>query len=316
MKQFTSFYDVADLEKLLALGLAYKHFPLRDKAKCANKKIGLLFFNPSMRTRISTQVAAQHLGMQSWAVNAQQDLWNIEFEKDKKMDGNTQEHIVESIRVMSRYCDVLGVRTFPSLHDQAADDNETILQQIIQAASVPVVSLESATLHPLQSFADLITIKSKTTNKQPKVVLTWSHHVKAVPHCVANSLSQWFTPQKDMEFIITHPKGYALNPRFTKGASITEDQDAAIRNADFIYVKNWSSYEHYGTTPAVDGNWMLTKEKIDTLAPQAKVMHCLPVRRDVELASSILESPYSIVTEQAENRIYAAQAVLHELLAS
>ncbi|MFN7493979.1 MAG: acetylornithine carbamoyltransferase [Cyclobacteriaceae bacterium] len=278
------------------------------------KRMGLLFLNPSMRTRLSTEIAAKNLGMDVIVFNVGQDGWAFEFEDEAIMSGTTVEHVKDAAPILGKYFDVLGIRTFPSLKNKQDDYSELYINQFIKYAGVPVVSLESATLHPLQSLADLITINENFTEKRkPKIVLTWAPHVKALPQCVANSFSQWINAWGGADFTIAHPEDYELDPQFTKGATITHDQDEALRDADFIYVKNWSTYQDYGKIYCNDPEWMLTTEKIATTR-NAKVMHCLPVRRNVELSDEILDSTSSIVTQQAVNRIWAAQAVLAEIL--
>lgn len=301
--------------------LACKAAPLAGKAGGAGKRIGCLFLNPSMRTRLSTQIAAQNLGMEAIVFNVGAEGWALEFEDGAVMNGTTVEHVKDAAPVMGSYFDVLAIRTFPSLKNRGEDYSERYIRQFVKYAGIPVVSLESATLHPLQSLTDLITIqeqwrqngKRSAANNSPKIVLTWAPHVKALPQCVANSFAQWITAWGKADFVITHPEGYELAEEFTKGASITHDQNEALKEADFIYVKNWSSYEQYGQVLCTDQSWMLTNEKL-LLTNDAKVMHCLPVRRNVELSDEILDGPNSIVTQQASNRVWAAQAVLSEIL--
>ncbi len=294
--------------------LAYKSSPLADVQLGAGKRIGCLFLNPSMRTRLSTQIAAENLGMNAIIFNVGAEGWAMEFEDGAIMNGTTAEHVKDAAPVLGNYFDVLAVRTFPSLKNREEDYNEFVMQQFIKYAGVPVISLESATLHPLQSFTDIITItETFRENRKPKVVLTWAPHVKALPQCVANSFSQWMNAWNHADFIITHPEGYELDEQFTKGATITNDQDEALKDADYVYVKNWSSYNDYGKIISNDTSWMLSNKKL-SLTNNAKVMHCLPVRRNVELSDEILDGPNSIVTQQASNRVWAAQAVLSEIL--
>jgi N-succinyl-L-ornithine transcarbamylase len=229
------------------------------------------------------------------------------------MSGSTVEHVKDAAPVMGKYFDILCVRTFPSLKNKEDDYSELFIKQFIKYAGVPVVSLESATLHPLQSLTDVITITENLEKPKPKIVLTWAPHVKPLPQCVANSFSQWINAWGKADFVITHPEDYDLDPQFTKGASITHNQEEALKNADFVYVKNWSTYNDYGRIYSNDPEWMLTRDKI-TLTNNAKVMHCLPVRRNVELSDEILDGPNSIVTQQASNRVWAAQAVLSGIL--
>jgi len=319
MKQFISVKDVQDINALVAKALSYKKSPFSDKKLGADKRIGLLFLNPSLRTRLSTQVAAQNLGMEPIVFNVDKEGWALEFEDGAIMNGTTVEHIKDAAPILGNYFDILCIRTFPGLVDKEADYSEKIIKQFIKHAGIPVVSLESATLHPLQSFTDIITIQesiaSNTSikNKKPKVVLTWAPHIKPIPQCVANSFSEWMGAWGEADFVITHPEGYALSTEFTKGATIEHNQDEALKEADFVYVKNWSSYEQYGKVLSSDANWMMTNKKL-ALTNNAKLMHCLPVRRNVELSDEILDGPNSLVTKEASNRVWAAQAVLAEIL--
>jgi N-succinyl-L-ornithine transcarbamylase len=314
MKNFISVNDVHDIHELINNAHAYKADPFADRTLGANKRIGLLFLNPSMRTRLSTQIAASNLGMEAIVFNVGQEGWALEFEDEVIMSGNTVEHVRDAAPILGKYFDILGIRTFPSLKNKIDDYSELYIKQFIKYAGIPVLSLESATLHPLQSLTDLITITEVFKEKRrPKIVLTWAPHVKALPQCVANSFSQWINAWGHADFVITHPEDYELDPAFTKGASITHDQDYALKNADFVYVKNWSAYQDYGRIYSNDPKWMLTSEKL-TLTNHAKVMHCLPVRRNVELSDEVLDGFSSIVTQQASNRVWAAQAVLSELL--
>jgi N-succinyl-L-ornithine transcarbamylase len=313
MKNFISVHDVNNIDELVKKALSYKSNPLSDSSLGKNKRIGLLFLNPSMRTRLSTQIAAQNLGMEAIVFNVTQEGWALEFEEEAIMSGSTVEHVKDAAPVMGKYFDILCVRTFPSLKNKEDDYSELFIKQFIKYAGVPVVSLESATLHPLQSLTDVITITENLEKPKPKIVLTWAPHVKPLPQCVANSFSQWINAWGKADFVITHPEDYDLDPQFTKGASITHNQEEALKNADFVYVKNWSTYNDYGRIYSNDPEWMLTKDKI-ALTNNAKVMHCLPVRRNVELSDEILDGPNSIVTQQASNRVWAAQAVLSGIL--
>jgi len=319
MKHFTSVHDVTDIDALVQQALRYKKDPLKDKKLGANKRIGLLFLNPSMRTRLSTQIAAQNLGMEPIVFNVGQEGWALEFEEEAIMSGSTVEHVKDAAPVMGHYFDILAIRTFPSLKNREDDYSELFIRQFIKYAGIPVVSLESATLHPLQSLTDIITINevlqtAPITGRKPKIVLTWAPHVKALPQCVANSFAQWINAWGQAEFVITHPKDYELDEQFTKGAIITHNQDEALQGADFVYVKNWSTYRNeYGKIYCNDPEWMLTNKKL-ALTNNARVMHCLPVRRNVELSDEILDGPNSIVTQEASNRVWAAQAVLSEIL--
>jgi len=326
MKNFISAADVPDIDSLVSKALAYKADPLKDKSLGANKRVGMLFLNPSMRTRLSTQIAAQNLGAEPIVFNVDKEGWALEFEEEAIMSGNTVEHVKDAAPIMGNYFDILCIRTFPSLKNKEDDYSELYIKQFIKYSGIPVVSLESATLHPLQSLTDVITITESMAGEgrqrsggsvgaRPKIVLTWAPHVKALPQCVANSFSQWINAWGKADFVITHPEDYELDTRFTKGATITHDQDAALKDADFVYVKNWSTYADYGKIYNNDPEWMLTNEKLQA-TNNARVMHCLPVRRNVELSDEILDGPSSIVTQEASNRVWAAQAVLAEILRS
>ncbi len=313
MKHFTSVNDVIDVDALVNDALALKKHPHAYSSIGKNKTLGLIFMNPSLRTRLSTQKAAMNLGMNVIVMNVDKDGWALEFEEGAVMNGTTVEHIKEAAGVMGRYCDVLGIRCFPKLVSMEDDYSENVLKKFMEYSNVPVVSLESATLHPLQSFADTITIKETWKQKRkPRVVLSWAPHVKPLPQAVANSFSEWMC-RADVEFVITHPEGYKLNEKFTKGAEINFNLDEALRNADYVYVKNWSAYHDYGKILSNDQSWMLTNEKLKATS-NAKVMHCLPVRRNVELSDEILDGVNALHFTQAENRVFAAQAVLKKLL--
>lgn len=316
MLNFISVNDVDDINVLVAQALKFKADPFSAKTLGAGKRIGLLFLNPSLRTRLSTQVAAANLGMEAIVFNVDKEGWALEFAEGAIMNGTTVEHIKDAAPVMGQYFDILCVRTFPSLQNKEDDYAETVINQFIKHAGVPIVSLESATLHPLQSLADLVTIKEtfKGVGK-PKVVLSWAPHVKALPQCVANSFAQWTGAWDEADFVITHPEGYQLDKTFTKNATIITNQNKALQNADYVYVKNWSAYHDYGKIISTDVDWMLTNKKL-ALTNNAKVMHCLPVRRNVELSDEILDSENSLVTKQAGNRVWAAQVVLSEILKS
>ncbi len=301
MKQFIQVGDVSDIQGLIHKGLGYKQHPFMDKTLGAGKRAGLLFLNPSLRTRLSTQVAAQNLGMDAVVFNIDKEGWALEFAEGAIMNGTTVEHVKDAAPVLGQYFDILCIRTFPGLQNREDDYAETIINQFIKYAGVPVVSLETATLHPLQSLTDLMTIQESMAetqlNKKPKVVLTWAPHVKALPQCVANSFAQWVTAANFADVVIAHPAGYELSDTYTKGATITNDQAAALEGADFVYVKNWSSYTDYGKVFCTDPAWMLTANSLKH-SNNAKVMHCLPVRRNVELSDEILDSPQSLVTKQ------------------
>lgn len=312
MKLFSSVNDVTDINALVAEGLELKKNPYAHQHLGKNKTLGLVFLNPSLRTRMSTQKAALNLGMNVMVLNVDKEGWALELRDNVVMNGTTVEHIREAAAVMGQYVDILGVRSFPGLKNREEDYTEVIFNKFVEYCGVPVVSLESATRHPLQSLADLITIEELKTRKRPKVVLTWAPHIKPLPQAVPNSFAEWMC-KADVDFVITHPAGYELSTDFTQGATITHNQDEAIADADFIYVKNWSAYEPYGQIFGENLDWMLTNDRLK-ITNNAKVMHCLPVRRDLELSSEILDGPSSIVVHEAGNRVWAAQAVLKQML--
>lgn len=317
MNQFTSVNDVQDISQLVKDALALKENPYAHQHLGKNKTLGLVFLNPSLRTRLSTQKAALNLGMNVMVMNMDKEGWALETQDGIVMNGTTVEHIREAAAVMGQYCDVLGLRSFPKLQNRDEDYHEDFFNKFIKFCNVPVVSLESATRHPLQSLADLVTIKETWKGgTKPKVVLAWAPHIKALPQAVPNSFAEWMCKaQQDgmLDFTIAQPEGYELNEDFTPGAHITHDLDGALAGADYIYVKNWSSYKDYGKVLPYPEGWMLTSDKLkDT--NDAKVMHCLPVRRDLELSSEILDGPNSLVIHEAGNRLWAAQAVLKQIL--
>lgn len=311
MKQFISVKDVEDPKQLLE-----EVIDLKNNEKFSNignhKTIGLIFFNSSLRTRMSTQKAAQNLGMQVMIINVNSDSWALEFQDGSVMNGTTAEHIKEAAAVMGLYCDILGIRSFPSLVNKEEDYSEKIVQQFIKYCNVPVVSLESATLHPLQSLADMVTIKEHQKQSKPKIVLTWAPHVKPIPQVVANSFAQWALACEH-DLTITHPVGYELSEEFTKGAIIEYDQQKALSEADFVYVKNWSSFTDYGKVLDVKEDWLLNEEKMKE-TNNAKIMHCLPVRRNLELSDELIDSENALILAQAENRVYATQTILKKII--
>ncbi len=321
MKHFFSVNDVQELAPLVAEARHLKGSPYQYKSIGENKTLGLIFLNPSLRTRLSTQKAAMNLGMNVMVMNMDKEGWALETRDGVVMDGTTVEHIREAAAVMGQYCDILGIRSFPKLHDRKEDYSEDLFNKFVSFCNRPVISLESATRHPLQSLTDLITITERweakaKEGKKPKVVLTWAPHVKALPQAVPNSFSEWMCRAQQeglVDFTITHPEGYELAEEFTEGATIECHQAKALKDADFIYVKNWSSYNEYGKVLVNGNDWMLDLKKLK-LSNAAKVMHCLPVRRDLELASEVLDSEQSIVVEEAGNRVWAAQAVLKRIL--
>ena len=323
MKKFTSVNDVSNVNQLVLEALIEKRFPFANKELGKNKTLGLIFLNPSLRTRLSTQRAAQNLGMDVIVMNLDKEGWSIETKDGVVMDGTAAEHIKEATAVIGQYCDIIGVRSFPKFQNREDDYNNEVLNSFIKYSGVPVVSLESATLHPFQSLADLITIteiwnsKPQTINRKPKVVLTWAPHPKVLPQAVPNSFSEWMLKMAPIgigvDFVITHPQGYELSEEFTRGAKIIYNQDEALKGADFVYTKNWSSYREYGKILLQDPNWTITNKKM-ALTNNGKFMHCLPVRRNVVVADEVLDGQNSIVLQQAKNRIYSAQVILKKIL--
>ena len=309
MKHYASIQDISDIHSWIKEARKIKENPLRDKKLGKHKTLGLLFFNSSLRTRLSTQKAALNLGMNTIVMNVSEDAWGIEFENGSIMNGTTAEHIKEAAAVVSQYCDVIAVRAFPTLKDKEKDEREQVLNAFIKYASVPIINMESATSHPLQGLTDAITIAENTTKKRPKVVLSWAPHVKALPHAVANSFVEAMQ-KMDVDFVITNPEEYNLDKRITKNTTIIHNQKEAFKNADFVYAKNWSSYDDYGQIVKTDLDWMITKEKIG----DAKFMHCLPVRRNVVVEDAVLDSENSLVIQQANNRTFAAQLVLKNIV--
>ncbi len=313
LQHFTKFESFDLGNQLIEQALLYKANPALDKTKGAGKRIGCIFLNPSLRTRVSTQLAALNLGMEPIVLNMDKEGWALEMQDGAVMNRGTVEHIKDAAAVLGSYFDILAIRAFPSLTNREEDTSDFVFSQFVKYSGVPVVSLESATRHPLQSLADQITIKENWSGKKkPKVVLTWGPHIKAIPHAVANSFAEW-TLGMDHDLTITHPTGYELDEEFTKGASIEYDQSKALKDADFVYVKNWSSFNDYGKILSTDASWMLTEKHFEH-AENAKVMHCLPVRRNLELSDEILDGKRSLVQQQAKNRIYAAQAAISHLL--
>ncbi len=312
MKNFTSINDVNNVQDLLQKALEIKQNPFGYKSFGENKTLGLIFLNPSLRTRLSSQKAGQNLGMNVMVMNMGQEGWQLELEDGSIMDSGAQEHIKDAAAVISQYCDIIGVRSFATLKDREFDYKEEFFNKFIGGANVPLISLESATLHPLQSFADLITIEEQKKVKRPKVVLTWAPHPKALPQAVANSFAQWMS-KADVDLTITHPVGYELSEEFTNGVEISHNHDEALKNADFVYAKNWSSYSNYGLVSNDNSDWQITKEKM-SLTNNGKFMHCLPIRRNVVASDEVLDSPNSLILEQANNRTFAAQTILLEML--
>lgn len=312
MKKYTSVNDIIHLPELIDETLLLKKDPLSFNKLGKNKTIVMLFFNPSLRTRLSTQKAAMNLGMQVMVMNISNDGWVLEFEDGSIMNNTAAEHIKEAAQVVSQYCDILAIRAFASLTDKGEDYEEKVIEGFVKYATVPIVSLESATEHPLQALADALTITEYQNKPKPKVVLSWAPHPKALPQAVANSFVK-IMKLKDVDLVITHPYGYELKEEITKNVTIEYNQDKAFDNADFIYTKNWSAYTEYGKVLTKDENWMITQNKM-LLTNKAKFMHCLPVRRNVVVADEVLDSKNSLVIDQANNRTYAAQIILKKLL--
>lgn len=311
-QNFLSAHDIKDVELLAKEVLDVKKNPFAWKELGINKTMVLIFLNSSLRTRLSTQKAAQSLGMNTIVLNLGQDSWNMEFEDGAVMDGNTAEHIKEGAAVISQYADMIALRSFPSLKDRATDYQEFVLNQFLKQINVPLVNMESATVHPLQSLTDLATIREYFPTQRPKVVLTWAPHIKALPQCVPNSFAQWMN-RADVDLVIANPEGYDLSEEFTQGTPVYHNQEEAFQDADIIYAKNWSSYEQYGQILKTDFDWMITEEKMK-LTNQAKFMHCLPIRRNVIVSDAVIDSPQSVVIQQAGNREWAAQAVIKRIL--
>ncbi|QQT31206.1 acetylornithine carbamoyltransferase [Sphingobacterium multivorum] len=316
MKKFFSVKDVSSVADVVQEALALKAAPYDNQHLGQHKTLGLVFLNPSLRTRLSTQKAAMNLGMNVMVMNMDKDGWALETQDGVVMNGTTVEHIREAAAVMGEYCDILGLRSFPKLKDREEDYSEDLFNKFIKYCGVPVVSLESATRHPLQSLTDMITITEYKKTEKPKVVLAWAPHVKALPQAVPNSFAEWMCKAQEeglVDFTIAQPMGYELSEEFTAGATISNNLEESLKNADFVYVKNWSSYQEYGEVYGVDEDWMMDNKKLN-LTNDAKVMHCLPVRRDLELSSEILDGPNSLVIKEASNRVWAAQAVLKRML--
>lgn len=309
MKNYLSIKDIDSLTDWVSEAKKIKENPREYRELGKGKTICLLFFNNSLRTRLSTQKAAMNLGMEVIVMNFGTEGWALEFEDGTIMDQRKSEHIKEAAQVVSQYCDIVAIRAFADLIDKDKDEAELVLNGFKKYASVPLLNMESSIAHPLQALADAITLDEQNITKKPKVVLSWAPHPKALPHAVANSFVEMMQLQ-DADFIITHPKGYELDTRITKNVKIEYDQSKAMENADFVYVKNWSSYSEYGKILNQDSNWMMTRKKLRN----AKFMHCLPVRRNVVVEDAVLDSAQSLVIEQANNRTYAAQVVLKKIL--
>ncbi|UZO79912.1 N-acetylornithine carbamoyltransferase [Aquimarina sp. ERC-38] len=312
MKNYTSVQDIDSVATWVEEAIQLKKNPLVDKDLGKDKTIGLVFFNPSLRTRLSTQKAALNLGMNVMVMNFTGEGWALEYEDGAVMNQGTSEHVKEAAQVVSQYCDILAIRAFAKLENREEDYQEKVLTNFIKYASIPIVNMESAIGHPLQALTDAITITEHNTKKRPKVVLSWAPHPKALPQAVANSFVE-IVQKMDAEFVITHPEGFELLEKITRNVPIEYDQEKAFTNADFVYVKNWSSYKNYGEIGKNLEDWIITEEKMNK-TNNGKFMHCLPVRRNVVVADGVLDSEASIVIEQANNRTYAAQLVLKKIL--
>lgn len=316
MKEFTSIKQLGDLKKALEEAMYVKQNPFADQALGKNKTLLMVFFNNSLRTRLSTQKAALNLGMNVIVLDVNQGAWKLETERGVIMDGDKSEHLLEAIPVMGSYCDLIGVRSFARFESKKDDYEEVILNQFIKYSGKPVFSMEAATRHPLQTFADLITIEEHKTKAKPKVVLTWAPHPKALPQAVPNSFAEGLN-MTDYEFVIANPEGYDLAPEFVGGAKVTHDQNEALKGADFVYAKNWAAYDdpNYGKVLCKDMDWTITTEKM-ALTDDAFFMHCLPVRRNMIVSDDVIESPKSLVIPEAANRVVSAQTVMKMMLES
>ncbi len=312
MRSFFHVGDIGDLGKALEEAKQVKATPFAWQNLGKNKTIILIFFNSSLRTRLSSQKAAMNLGMNSIVLNVNGDSWKLETEMGVVMDGDKPEHLREAIPVIGSYCDIIGVRSFAGLKDKTFDYNETILKQFIEYSGKPVISLESATVHPCQAFADLITINEYKTVARPKVVLTWAPHPRALPQAVPNSFAEWMNAA-DVDFVITQPEGYELDPQFVGKARVEYDQMKAFEGADFIYAKNWSSVSHYGQILSQDRSWTVSARQM-AVTNNAYFMHCLPVRRNMIVTDEVIDSPRSIVIPEAANRVVSAQVVMKRML--
>lgn len=316
MRHFTSITQLENLGKTIEEAKYVKANPFAYQDLGRNKTLLMIFFNSSLRTRLSTQKAALNLGMNVIVLDVNQGAWKLETEHGVIMDGDKPEHLLEAIPVMGSYCDVIGVRAFAGLQDREKDYNELIINQFIQYSGKPVFSMEAATTHPLQTLADLLTIEEHKKTAKPKIVMTWAPHPKALPQAVPNSFAEGIN-MTDYEFVITHPEGYELDPKFVGRAKVEYDQRKAFEGADFIYAKNWSAYagDNYGKILCTDRNWTVDAEKM-ALTNNAFFMHCLPVRRNMIVTDEVIESPQSLVIPEAANRVVSAQTILKEILAN
>ena len=312
MKNFININNVKDYQGLIKESLEIKNNPYSLKKIGINKTLGLIFFNSSLRTRLSTLKAAKMLGLETIVMNFNNEGWEIEFEEKTIMSKNSAEHVKEAAQVISQYCDIIGIRAFAELKNKNHDESEKILNSFVKYGSVPIINLESSCAHPLQALADAITIEEHKNKSNPKIVISWAPHPKSLPHAVANSFIN-MARMSNYDLVITNPIGYDLNPKVTKGINVIHDQEEAFKNADFIYAKNWSSYNDYGKILINDNKWMINKRKME-ITNNAKFMHCLPVRRNVVVDDSVLDSNYSLVINQANNRTYAAQTILKKII--
>ena len=312
MKNFININNVKDYQGLIKESLEIKNNPYLLKKIGINKTLGLIFFNSSLRTRLSTLKAAKMLGLETIVMNFNNEGWEIEFEEKTIMSKNSAEHVKEAAQVISQYCDIIGIRAFAELKNKNHDESEIIINSFVKYGSVPIINLESSCAHPLQALADAITIEEHKNKSNPKIVISWAPHPKSLPHAVANSFIN-MAKLSNYDLVITNPVGYDLNPKITKGINVTHNQEEAFKNADFIYTKNWSSYNDYGKVLINNDKWMINKRKME-ITNNAKFMHCLPVRRNVVVEDAVLDSNYSLAINQANNRTYAAQTILKKII--
>ena len=312
MKNFININNVKDYQGLIKESIEIKNNPYSLKKIGVNKTLGLIFFNSSLRTRLSTIKAAKMLGLETIVMNFNNEGWEIEFEEKTIMSKNSAEHVKEAAQVISQYCDIIGIRAFAELKNKNHDESEKIINSFVKYGSVPIINLESSCAHPLQALADAITIEEHKNKSNPKIVISWAPHPKSLPHAVANSFIN-MARMSNYDLVITNPVGYDLNPKITNGINVTHNQEEAFKNADFIYAKNWSSYNDYGKVLINDNKWMINKRKME-ITNNAKFMHCLPVRRNIVVEDAVLDSNYSLVINQANNRTYAAQTILKKII--
>ena len=312
MKNFININNVKDYQGLIKESIEIKNNPYSFKKIGINKTLGLIFFNSSLRTRLSTLKAAKMLGLETIVMNFNNEGWEIEFEEKTIMSKNSAEHVKEAAQVISQYCDIIGIRAFAELKNKNHDESEKIINSFVKYGSVPIINLESSCAHPLQALADAITIEEHKNKSNPKIVISWAPHPKSLPHAVANSFINMSRVSR-YDLVITNPVGYDLNPKITNGINVTHNQEEAFKNADFIYAKNWSSYNDYGKVLINNDKWMINKRKME-ITNNAKFMHCLPVRRNIVVEDAVLDSNYSLVINQANNRTYAAQTILKKII--